>query len=75
MYLARTDQPVCLGKHDKHDNYEEFVSVPELVDYYNTNMKGGHEVEVYEGLQDCLGEVLVGGFIFSFTTDNYGDLA
>jgi len=74
MYLARTT-PQDATHGDTTADWVEFVSVPELVDYYNTNMKGHHEVEVYEGLQDCLGEVLVGGFIFSFTTDNYGDLA
>jgi len=68
MYLAKTTP------QDDTPRWAEFVNVPELVNYYNTNMRGHHEVEVYEGLQDCLGEVLVGEFIFSFTTDDYGDL-
>jgi len=62
MYIAR----------EPNGTLENFSSIAQLVNHYNQTYKGDHEIGVFEGMEDSTGEVLVGEFIFSFTTENFG---
>lgn len=52
----------------------EFVSESQLVDHYNKQHKGENLIDVYLARRDSVGEVVREEYIFSFYTDNYGDL-
>jgi len=51
-----------------------FDSVSELVEYYNKNHKGDHQVDIHEAIEDSTGCVYQGEYMFSFHTENYGDI-
>jgi len=51
-----------------------FDSQSELVEYYNRNHKGGNQVDVYEGLEESTGLVGVGADMFTFYTEDFGDI-
>lgn len=51
-----------------------FDCVSELVNYYHAHHKGDHLVAVFEAEVDATGNLEAGEYMFSFRTENYGDL-